>query len=183
MDPTSAIVATASNLGVDPNLALAVAIRESGLNPSAVNQESGAIGLFQIMPATAAELGIDPNDPIQNIEGGIRYLGEMLAKFGDRALALAAYDWGPGHVSHAVATWGADWLAHAPTETQNYVVDILGSGAGAAGSGAPSAPVELSPTLFTPAIGPAARPGISGVALSVLALVAVIMLSFALGER
>jgi len=120
------IVAAAQSQGVDPSLAIEVARAESGLNPNTPDSSAGAIGLFQIEPATAAQLGINPRDPAQNIQGGIAYLRMMLSQFGDVATALAAYDWGPGHVSTALAQYGANFLAHAPAETQKYVSKILG---------------------------------------------------------
>jgi len=118
--------------GVDEDLALAVAKQESGFNQSAVSAR-GAIGVMQLMPATAAGLGVNPYDLVGNIEGGVRYLRQNLDQFGGAVdKALAAYDWGPGRVVKAVASWGADWLAHAPDETQNYVAAILPSAGGGA---------------------------------------------------
>jgi soluble lytic murein transglycosylase-like protein len=111
--------------GIDPHLALQVAMHESDLNPHALNRSSGAIGMMQLMPATAAELGVDPHNVVQNIRGGIRYLHQQLAKFGDTAQALAAYNWGPSHVAQAVTRWGSEWLDHAPSETRHYVASIL----------------------------------------------------------
>lgn len=126
IDIPSTIINTASSYGVDPRLALEVAMRESRLNPAAVNPSSGAIGIFQLMPATAADLGVDPHDPAQNIDGGVRYLAQMIAEFGgDVAKGLAAYDWGPEHLKEAMALYGQNWLSHAPGETQNYVSGIL----------------------------------------------------------
>jgi len=119
------IANAAAQYGVDPSLALNVAIAESALNPSAVSS-AGAIGVFQLMPATAAGLGVNPNNLQENIQGGVQYLGQLLAQFGNPTAALAAYNWGPGNVSQAQATYGDDWLSHAPTETQNYVTEILG---------------------------------------------------------
>ena len=116
----------ASMAGINPNLAVSVAAQESGMNPNAVNPTSGAVGMMQLMPGTAAALRVNPHDVMANIQGGIRYLREQLANFGDEAKALAAYNWGPQHVIQAVERWGADWLSHAPTETQHYVSSILG---------------------------------------------------------
>ena len=115
----------ASRAGISPELAIGVARQESGLNPGAVNAASGARGLMQLMPGTAADLGVDPDNVLSNVLGGIRYLRDQLSTFGDDAKALAAYNWGPRHVAEAVERWGADWLRHAPRETQNYVTSIL----------------------------------------------------------
>lgn len=112
------IVATATSYGIDPNLALAVANQESGYNQNAVSG-AGAIGVFQLMPATAAGLGVDPTSLTGNIEGGVKYLSQLLNKYnGDTSLALAAYNAGPGNV--------AKYGGIPPfTETQNYVSSIL----------------------------------------------------------
>lgn len=119
------IINTATAFGIDPRLALEVAMTESGLNQAAVSP-AGAIGIFQLMPATAASLGVDPHDPNQNIQGGVTLLAQLLSEFaGDTSKALAAYNWHPDAVNAAVAQYGADWLSHAPSETQNYVQKIL----------------------------------------------------------
>ena len=119
------IINTAQQYGVPPNLALEVALKESGFNQAAISP-AGAIGIFQLMPGTAASLGVDPTDATQNIQGGVQYLGKLLAQFGDTATALAAYNWGPGNVSRAVASGDPNWLAdQAPSETQNYVSSIM----------------------------------------------------------
>jgi len=119
------IAHVASEAGIDPNLAVNLAKQESSLNPHAVNHSSGAVGLMQLTARTAASLGVDAHDVVGNIRGGIHYLKQQLSKFGDEAKALAAYNWGPGHVAHAVEHWGSDWLNHAPAETQRYVNSIL----------------------------------------------------------
>lgn len=117
------IIAESQAQGFDPRIALEVAMAESGLNQSAVSS-AGAIGVFQLMPATAAQLGVDPSDVAQNIRGGIRYLGEQLARFGDVAMALAAYNAGPDRVAQAVQS-GGDWLSRLPAETRAYVARIV----------------------------------------------------------
>lgn len=126
-DITQIIANAANDAGIDPNLAIAVAVQESGLNPNAVSP-AGAQGLFQLMPATAAALGVtNPFDPAQSAQGGCTYLAQMLAMFGgDTAKALGAYNWGPGNMQKAIAAYGPAWLQHAPAETQNYVSKILG---------------------------------------------------------
>jgi soluble lytic murein transglycosylase-like protein len=89
--------ATAADL--DPALVLAVVVRESAGDPDAVSRR-GAQGLMQLMPPTARELGVsDPADPLQNLQGGARYLAGLLRRYdGDLDLALAAYNAGPGTV-------------------------------------------------------------------------------------
>jgi hypothetical protein len=120
------IVAAAAQYGVDSSLALGVAQQESGFNPDALSS-AGAIGVMQLEPSTAIQLGVDPTDPQQNIYGGVHYLAMLLSEFGgDEVAALAAYNWGPGAVSNAQNEYGPTWLAMAPAETQNYVSRILG---------------------------------------------------------
>ena len=119
------INSTASKYGVSSSLASAVASAESNYDQSA-ESPAGAIGVFQLMPGTASDLGVDPYDIGQNIEGGIKYLSQQLRAFGgDIQKALAAYNWGPGSVSNAVRQYGSNWLAHAPSETRNYVSKIM----------------------------------------------------------
>ena len=91
-DVRKQIAAAARAAGLDPALALAVAREESSFNPYALNRKSGAMGLFQLMPGTAAALGVNPNDPTQNIAGGVQYLNFLLKKYhGDVAAALKEY--------------------------------------------------------------------------------------------
>jgi hypothetical protein len=108
--------------GLDPDLFLKLVQAESSFNPNA-GSSAGAIGLAQLMPGTAAELGVDPYDPEQNLRGGARYLKQQLDRFGDPALALAAYNAGPG----AVEEYGG---IPPYAETQGYVQKILGAPGG-----------------------------------------------------
>lgn len=94
-----AILAAARRYNLDPNLLRAIAHQESRFNPRAVSR-AGAQGLFQLMPGTAADLGVtDPFDPTQSAMGGAKYLGLQMRRFGgDLDRALAAYNAGPGNV-------------------------------------------------------------------------------------
>ncbi|MFW2339543.1 MAG: lytic transglycosylase domain-containing protein [Acidimicrobiia bacterium] len=113
----SSIEGTAARVGVDPQLLTALVWAESSFDPTA-ESHAGAIGLTQLMPATAAELGVDPYDPQQNLEGGATYLRQMLDRFGDVPTALAAYNAGPGRVSQAGG------IPDIP-ETKQYVERVL----------------------------------------------------------
>jgi len=115
----SLIVAAGQRYGIDPALIAAVIQVESGFDPRAVSP-AGAKGWMQLMDATAAGLGVsDPFDPAQNVDGGARYLRDMLARFGgDLRLALAAYNAGP------LAVEQAGGVPDYP-ETQAYVSKVL----------------------------------------------------------
>ncbi len=114
----SSIQDASQSTGLSANLLKAVATVESGLNPHAVSS-AGAIGVMQLMPATAADLGVNPNNVAQNVQGGAEYLKSLLGTFqGNVSLALAAYNAGPG----AVEQFGG---IPPFTQTQQYVKKVL----------------------------------------------------------
>ena len=108
----------ARKYGLPPAFVRAVVAAESGNHPDAVSPK-GAIGLMQLMPSTARDLGADPRIVEQNIDAGTRYLRDLLLKYDARAYhALAAYNAGPGAVDkyHGVPPY---------RETQNYIWNVL----------------------------------------------------------
>jgi soluble lytic murein transglycosylase-like protein len=115
------VAAAAAAYEVPIDLAQRLARQESGFDQSRVSS-AGAIGVMQLMPGTAAELGVDPHDEDQNIEGGMRYLRQMFDRFGNWNQAVAAYNAGPGRIAKVIA--GVQAL---PAETANYVKKILGA--------------------------------------------------------
>lgn len=110
--------AAARKHGVPEDLFLRLVQQESGWNPKAVSH-AGAIGLAQLMPETAARLGIDPTDPLANLDGGARYLASQYKRFKSWRLALAAYNAGPEAVVKHDGVPPYD-------ETEVYVKAILG---------------------------------------------------------
>jgi soluble lytic murein transglycosylase-like protein len=147
------IDAAAAKYSVDPALLRGLIRQESNFNAGATSP-AGARGLTQLMPGTAAALGVDPAVPAQAIEGGAKYLRQQLDRFGgDPAKALAAYNAGPG----AVQRYGG---VPPYAETQNYVRKVMGYAAeyrqaapasGAAASVAsPVAATTGAPTVTSP---------------------------------
>lgn len=149
------IDAAAARYGIDPALLKGLIRQESGFDPAA-RSGAGAVGLTQLMPSTAATLGVDPADPAQAIDGGARYLKQQLDRFGsDAPKALAAYNAGPG----AVARFGG---VPPYAETQTYVQRVLayaeqyraaGAVSGAASSTAASVPLPTAPVTAAGSAG------------------------------
>src|SRR2546428_13810122 len=103
--------------GVDPEHLSRMAKQESGFNPAA-RSPKGAIGIMQLMPSTAKDLGVDPEDPEQNIGGGARYFNQLATRFGgDMTKATAPHNTGP----ERVAAGGP-----LPAKTQETVTRLIG---------------------------------------------------------
>ncbi len=120
-------LSAASRYGVPPQLLAAVAQAESGFNPNAVSS-AGAEGIMQLMPSTAAGLGVDPFNPAQAIDGAAQLLSGYINQFGSIPLALAAYNAGPG----AVERYGG---IPPYAQTQSYVQEVMGYAGYQQGSG------------------------------------------------
>lgn len=139
MDFRDYAIQQAQRYNIPTDIFLRMIGAESAWDQGAVSPK-GASGLGQLMPGTAAELGVDPSDPYQNIEGSARYLAQQYSSFGSWPLALAAYNAGPG----AVRKYGG---IPPFAETQAYIPKILG--------GAPVDVPSPSPGSATP-FGPGA---------------------------
>src|SRR5579859_1661551 len=116
--PRELVDAAAKKNGLPPSFVHSVVAAESGYQPNAVSPK-GAIGLMQLMPATAQAYRADPHDPAQNVEAGAAYLRELLIRYnGDPQRALAAYNAGPGAVDkyNGVPPYA---------ETQTYIERVL----------------------------------------------------------
>lgn len=112
------VAAAARRHGLDPKLLHALVVAESAYRPTAVSP-AGAVGLTQLMPATARELGVrDRRDPRDSLAGGADYLARQLLRFADLRLALAAYNAGPERVAR---------LGRVPriSETEAYVATVV----------------------------------------------------------
>lgn len=119
-DVDSAINEMAEKYNLDPALLAAMAEQESGFNQSA-QSEAGAMGIMQLMPGTAEGLGVDPSDLRGNLEGGAKYLRQLLDKYdGDVEKALAAYNAGPGSLDSVNGD-----ISKLSGETQKYVPSVM----------------------------------------------------------
>ncbi|HLH04945.1 MAG TPA: lytic transglycosylase domain-containing protein [Bryobacteraceae bacterium] len=103
-----AIIREAQAANIDPRVALSVGLQESGIRQfdragRVIASNAGALGVMQLEPGTARDLGVDPNDPYQNIHGGVQYLAQLYRRYqGNWQAALEAYNAGPGNVDAAL---------------------------------------------------------------------------------
>lgn len=131
----SVFASAAREHGLEPSLLQAVAWQESRGRMDAISVK-GAIGIMQLMPGTAAELRVRPDDMVENIHGGAQYLRRQLDRFGSVPLALAAYNAGPGAVLR--------YRGIPPyRETRDYVAKIMARWRPAAPVAAMAAPTPL----------------------------------------
>jgi hypothetical protein len=116
----------ALSAGINPDLFIRQIRQESAFNSGAMSP-AGAIGIAQFMPATAANMGVDPYNPVQSLYGAAHLMANLSAMYGGNyAMALAAYNAGPGIVQYAINMGGSNWRAYLPAETQNYIAVIMG---------------------------------------------------------
>lgn len=163
MDLRAVIPGIAQQEGVDPGILARLVGAESSFRANAVSPR-GAIGPAQLMPATARDLGVNINDPVDNIRGGARYLKQQQDRFGDPRLALAAYNAGPGAVAKAGGVPNNG-------ETPAYVDKVMGANqssddifgfttpsAGPQKGGASDDIFAMKPTVVAPVAPAAAAP-------------------------
>lgn len=116
----------AQEMGIPPELAVAVAYQESRLNPRSASSSAGAMGIMQVRPIAAREVGVDPNklqDPATNIDAGLRYLKKALDETGDTRVAIIYYNAGPGRLAEIERT------QKLPEETEKYLRSLKSYGA------------------------------------------------------
>ena len=139
----------AQAMGIPPDLAVAVAFQESRLNPASPTSRRGAVGIMQVRPVAAQDIGVDPEklqDPSANIDAGLRYLKKALTETGDPRLAVIYYNAGPQRLVEF------DRGGDLPKETQDYLLALKGYGAFRA---EPPAEPASEPSLNRPEPPPA----------------------------
>lgn len=160
-DYESMIRDEATRQGMDPDLALRLFKTESAFNPGAVSKK-GAVGLGQLMPGAAKDMGLTPEDrkdPQKNIKASIGYYMRQLKQFGDPEKAAAAYNWGPGNVQeHLAQNQGQLNKVGLPAETANYLTKLLPVGTAQAAPAQKSgiatvAPQQEDDTAYDPMLG------------------------------
>lgn len=115
----SAIRDAATRHGVDPDLLTSLVWTESSFQPDAVSPV-GAVGLGQLMPSTAKSLGVDPKDPLQNLDGSARMLAGLITEFGRVDHALAAYNVGPNGLRRGLAEGRTPGAGYAEAVAAKY---------------------------------------------------------------
>lgn len=111
--------------GIPPHLFVKQINQESGFNPDDLSP-AGAEGIAQLMPVTAAGLGIDPWDPVDALQGAAQLMARYRHNYGgDYAKALAAYNGGSGTLQYCMTHYGSRWLACEPVQTQAYIQKIM----------------------------------------------------------
>lgn len=119
----NAIVDAENKYNIPNNYLAKLLNEESRFRPDIISGQkrsrTGATGIAQFMPDTAKELGVNPLDPMESIDGAARYLSQLFDKFGNWTEAIAAYNWGQGNVQRK-------GLEKAPQETVDYVQSIVG---------------------------------------------------------
>lgn len=116
----------AATVGIPPDYFVRQINQESGFNPNAYSP-AGAVGIAQFLPSTAANLGVNPYDPVQALRGAANLMASYAHQYGgDYAKALAAYNAGGGTVNYAVNSCGGNWINCLPAETRNYIYVIMG---------------------------------------------------------
>lgn len=144
----------APEFGVPVDLAMRVLRQESGgrqytKGGGILTSSAGALGLMQLMPGTARALGVDPRKPLENLRGGLKYLGQQYKQFGDWNHAVAAYNAGPGGMRKALRRGGPDnWRAYLPRETRNYENAIMGAKPYAGGESSAQMPQGFNPAML-----------------------------------
>jgi hypothetical protein len=124
---------------------------ESGNRMTSPDSPKGAIGIMQLMPGTAKDLGVDPRDPLQAIAGGAQYAQQLLARYkGDMESMLAAYNAGPGTVDELKRKYKDDWAEHLPNETKKYLTKAGYAGLTIRIDNATGANVTTSASQLTP---------------------------------
>jgi hypothetical protein len=146
-------IAIANQVGLDPRLMLHALHKESGglKDPETAQSKAGAYGPMQLMAGTAKELGVDRKNVDQNLYGGAIYLKQMLDKYKDPQLALAAYNAGPGRVDKALRSQAG--LSALPRETQGYMRYAQGGEIRHFYEGDYVDPMGSSPVITEPGMG------------------------------
>ena len=146
-------VAVANQVGLDPRLMLYALQKESGglKDPATAQSKAGAYGPMQLMAGTAKELGVDRKDVDQNLYGGAMYLKQMLDKYKDPQLALAAYNAGPGRLDKALRSQSG--ISALPRETQNYMKYAQGGEVSHFYEGDYVDPMGSAPVITEPGMG------------------------------